>query len=213
MLVIIQARSGSKRFKNKVLYPIYNKPLIFHVISKIKRSTKKFKIVVSTSLDKSDDKLVNYLKSINVNYYRGSLNNVAQRLYKTSTKYKSPFFVRINGDSPLFDYRILNRALNLKKKNKKFDLITNVFPRTFPKGQSIEIVRISSLKKNLNKFNFFDKEHVTTYFYKNAKKFKIINFTNKYKLNSMKLAIDTINDLNNIKKRYKKEEFLNFKLK
>ena len=29
----------------------------------------------------------------------------------------------------------------------------------------------------------------------------------------MKLAIDTINDLNNIKKRYKKEEFLNFKLK
>ena len=62
MLAIIQARSSSKRFRNKVLVKIYGKPLIHHVISRVKRSKKISKIVVSTSKNKSDDNLVNYLK-------------------------------------------------------------------------------------------------------------------------------------------------------
>ena len=38
MLVIIQARTSSERFKNKILYRVYGKPLIQHVIEKIKKS-------------------------------------------------------------------------------------------------------------------------------------------------------------------------------
>ena len=60
MLVIIQARTSSKRFKNKILYSFYGKPLIQHVIEKIKKS-KKVKIVVSTSINKEDNKLVSFL--------------------------------------------------------------------------------------------------------------------------------------------------------
>ena len=66
--MIIQARSSSKRFKNKVLLPIYGKPLITHVIEKIRKSKKKIEIVVSTSREKSDDNLVNYLKSKDINF-------------------------------------------------------------------------------------------------------------------------------------------------
>ena len=40
MLVIIQARLSSKRFKNKILFPIYGEPLIGHVIKKLKKSNK-----------------------------------------------------------------------------------------------------------------------------------------------------------------------------
>ena len=61
MLVIVQARSSSKRFKNKIFHPIFGKPLIEHVIKKIKKS-KKIKIIVSTSINKEDDNLVSFLK-------------------------------------------------------------------------------------------------------------------------------------------------------
>lgn len=213
MLVIIQARSNSKRFKNKVLVPIYGKSLISHVVDKIRKSKKKIKIVVSTSRDKSDDSLVDHLKSSGINFFRGSLNNVALRLFNTARKYRSNYFIRISGDSPLFDFRILDRAIMLKKKNKNIDLITNVFPRTFPKGQSIEIIKTSIIKNNIKQFNDHNKEHVTSYFYENFKNFKIKNFTNKYKYNSLKLSIDTIVDLNTIKKKINKKNFINFKLK
>jgi len=93
LLVIIQARSNSKRFKNKVLVPIYGKSLISHVVDKIRKSKKKIKIVVSTSRDKSDDSLVDHLKSSGINFFRGSLNNVALRLFNTARKYRSNYFI------------------------------------------------------------------------------------------------------------------------
>ena len=50
-MVIIQARTSSKRFKNKVLYPIYGKPIIQYVIDRVKKSNCS-KVIVSTSKKK-----------------------------------------------------------------------------------------------------------------------------------------------------------------
>ena len=83
MLIIIQARTSSKRFKNKVLYKIYGKTLIEHVIDKIKKS-RDAKIVVATSKNKADDKLSKFLKKKKIDHYRGSLLNVAERLFHTA---------------------------------------------------------------------------------------------------------------------------------
>ena len=83
MLVIIQARTSSKRFKNKVLFKIYGKPLILHVVDKINKS-RKVKIIISTSKKKEDDSLVKLLFKNKIKYFRGSLNNVAKRLYETA---------------------------------------------------------------------------------------------------------------------------------
>ena len=79
MLAIIQARCSSKRFPNKALKIVYDKPLIHHVILKLLKSKKISKIIVATSNHKSDDKLVKYLKKIKVEFFRGSLQNVAKR--------------------------------------------------------------------------------------------------------------------------------------
>ena len=211
MLVIIQARTTSKRFKNKILYTFYGKPLIQHVIEKVKKS-KKIEIIVSTSTHKEDDKLIRFLKKKKINYYRGSLTNVAKRLYETATIKKKSFFLRISGDSPLIDYRIINKIINVFKKNKNFDLITNIFPRTFSSGQSVEIIKTTTLGENLKFFSKLDKEHVTRYFYRNYSKFKIKNIYNKdrNKNYKKKLSIDTIKELNFILKLFNKKKFANY---
>lgn len=209
MLVIIQARTSSKRFKNKILYSFYGKPLIQHVIEKIKKS-KKVKIVVSTSINKEDNKLVSFLIKNKIRYYRGSLNNVAKRLYDTAIFERENFFLRISGDSPLIDFRIINKIINIFENNKNFDLITNVFPRTFPSGQSVEIIRTSTLGKNLKFFSKIDKEHVTRYFYRNSSKFKIKNFANKKNSSIKKLSIDTLSELKLILRNFTKKKFLNY---
>ena len=204
MLVIIQARMSSKRFRGKVLYKINNKPLIWYLINNIKKSKKVTDIIVATSKNKSDDVLTKYLKKINIKFFRGNLNNVMKRLFDLSKKLKKKYFLRISADSPLIDYRIINKAILLANKKKKFDLITNVFPRSYPSGQSTEIIRSDILGNALNnpKITKYDLEHVTTFFYRNNKKYHIINFSTKKKYYN-KFSIDLKKDLENLKRYFK----------
>ena len=214
LLLIIQARSSSKRFKNKVLYPIYEIPLIQHVVNRVKKSKKITNIVVATSTKKNDDKLIKYLRKNKINFFRGELDNVALRLYEAAQFYKKKFFIRISGDSPLIDYRLIDRAIDIIKNSKnKYDLVTNVFPRTFPQGQSVEIIKTSTLKNNIKEFSKQDKEHVTKYFYDKAKKFSIKNFTFKGKNKIIKLSIDTKKDLENILSKLNKKKFFEYLIK
>jgi len=214
LLVIIQARSTSKRFYQKVLYPIYGKTLIEHVYSKIKKSKKVSRIIVATSNHNSDNELVRLLKEKKINFYRGSLKNVAKRLFEVAKKYKQQYFIRISGDSPLIDYKLIDYSIDLIKKDKKssYDIVTNVFPRTFPSGQSVEIIKTNTLKANLGKMNKLELEHVTQYFYKNYSHFFIKNFTTKLKKKNIKLSIDKIKDLKKILKKIKKNKFDNFSI-
>ncbi len=213
MLCIIQARSNSKRFKNKVLHLIHGVPLIQHVINRVKRSKKIKKIIVASSLKKNDDNLIFYLKKNKINFFRGDLENVAMRLYKTAKKNKAKFFVRISGDSPLIDPKLIDKAIKMSKGVKKYDIITNVFPRTFPKGQSVEVIKTSILKKYSKSFSKLDKEHVTKYFYNNSNYFRIKNFKFNSKHKTMKLSIDTKKDLKDILNKFNKKKFKNYSIK
>ena len=142
MLCIIQARSSSRRFKSKVLYLIYGIPLIQHVINRIRQSKKISNLIVSSSLERSDDNLINYLKNKKIKFFRGNLENVAMRLHDTAKKNKAKYFVRISGDSPMIDPKLIDKAIKISQKQKGYDIITNTFPRTFPKGQSVEVINI-----------------------------------------------------------------------
>ena len=212
MLAIVQARCSSKRFPNKILKTIYGKPLIYYVILKLLKSKKVSKIIVATSTDKSDDKLVKYLKKIKVQSFRGSLKNVAKRILDIALLKKKNFFLRISGDSPLIDHNIIDEAISIFCKNKKYDLVTNTFPRSFPKGQSVEIIKTITLKKNINKMSNYEREHVTKYFYKNSKNFYIKNFKNKLSTRFIKLAVDNKKDLVEILKKVKKKKFKDYSI-
>ena len=212
MLCIIQARSNSKRFKNKVLHLIYGIPIIQHVVSRIKRSKKTTKLIVSSSFKKSDDDLISYLKKNRIKFFRGDLENVAMRLYETAKINKAKFFVRISGDSPLIDPKLLDKAIKISQKEKKYDIVTNVFPRTFPKGQSVEVIKTSIIKKYSKNFSKLDKEHVTKYFYDNSNEFLIKNFTFNGKNKIMKLSVDTKRDLKEILKKFNKKKFKNYSI-
>ncbi len=221
MLCLVQARSSSKRFPKKILVKVGNKTIIERVISRVKKSKKISKIIVTTSKNKTDDKLVKFLIKKKINFFRGSLTNVAKRCFQAARQNNSKFFIRISADSPFIDGKLIDKMI-IKSKNeiKKLDLITNAFPRTFPKGQSIEIVNNSKLQSILKVMNWSEKENVTEYFYKNKKKFKIMNIVSKRDYSKIRMTIDYKKDLNLIKTLHKKfnddvtyQELCNFILK
>ena len=163
--IFVQARYNSSRLRGKVLKKINKKPLLLFLIDRLKK-IKNSRIVVLTSTIKSDDKIVKLCKKNSIEFFRGSHLNVYQRYCDALKYYKAPFFVRICGDSPLQNQKMIIKMINLYKK-KNFKIISNVFSRTFPIGMSIEIIQSQFFlekKKFITNKNL--KEHITSYFYK-----------------------------------------------
>ena len=195
MNVLIQARMSSRRLPGKVLTKINNIPLLLYIIERVQLSNLVSSVIVLTSDDISDKPIINFCKQNKINYFTGTLKNVAYRFLQCIKKNNIPYFARLCADSPLIDCSILDRGIKIFNENNH-DIVTNVFPRTFPKGQSVEIVKsdvlIETYKKFSKKQHF---EHVTNYFYSNSEAYDIYNFSNDMSLKNIRMVVDTYQDL------------------
>ena len=200
MLCIIQARYSSKRLRGKVLKKIYGLSILERVYNQVKKSRKVSKIIIATSNQEDDKKIIKFCKVKKISYFAGPLNNVLRRFYLIlkNRNYKS--FVRISSDSPFMDPKLIDKGINLFNQND-YDWVTNVFKRSFPKGFSIEVIKTNIILNSISKIKKKEfKEHVTTFFYKNFKNYKIKNFYNKTDKSDINLSIDTKDDLDRAKK-------------
>ena len=139
MLCIIQARYSSKRLPGKVLKKLLGTTILKRVVQQVKKSKKISKIIIATSKHKTDKKIINFCNKNKIHCISGSLNNVFKRFYSIIIHENCRSFVRISADSPLIDPSLIDKAVTIFKKNQ-YDIVTNVFPRTFPKGFSVEVV-------------------------------------------------------------------------
>ena len=192
--IVIQARMSSSRFPEKVLSPLCGMPMLMWTINYCRKVNLPLFVLIST--DESDNQLVGMLEKNDVSYYRGSLKNVVSRYLSFMREHQVKKVVRISGDSPLINPDVILKVIEQDQELADADLTTNVFPRSFPKGQSVEIIPRKSLEllmeRNLSKS---DIEHVTPYFYANYKEFKINNLNNTEDLSSINLSVDTKEDL------------------
>ncbi len=197
--LFIQARMSSQRLPGKVLKPISNIPLISWTIGSALQIRNIRNIVILTSTETSDDVISNYVKSkhFNVHVFRGPLNNVFKRFSLAIDYYKPDYILRICGDSPFVSVDIAEQAIN---KLEKKDLVTNIFPRTFPKGLSLELVKADLFSVQSSLMNSHQKENVTPYFYDNSRYFEIENIVNKKKYILDSYAIDTLDDYKTLTK-------------
>ena len=139
MLCIIQARYSSNRLPGKVLKKIFGITVLKRVINQVRKSKKISKIIVATSKHSTDKKIINFCKKNKIHCISGPLNNVFKRFYSIIVHEDCKSFVRISADSPLLDCSLIDKAITFFNR-KRYDIVTNVFPRTFPKGFSVEVI-------------------------------------------------------------------------
>jgi len=203
-IVIIQARTDSKRFPKKVLSQIEGKPMLWHVINRIKK-IKCDEIVVVTTKRKIDDEIIEIAKKQKVKIFRGKTNDVLDRFYQASLKLKADVIVRITADCPLIDPIESQKILNKFLKGN-FDYISND-SETYPNGLDTECFSFETLKKAWEESNLkSEKEHVTSYIWNNPKKFKIhtIHHKNKKKIDHLRWSVDYPDDLEFVRQVYSK---------
>ena len=154
IVAIIQARLGSTRFPEKVFANLVGKPLIWHIINRLKYSQKINTIVLATTNTGRDDELAKWAEIESVNLYRGSENNVLERFYFAAKQYSADIIVRITADDPFKEPMIIDKVIE-KLLSEKLDFAYNNNPPTFPEGLDTEvftfkaIVLKMTMKKNM----------------------------------------------------------------
>ena len=93
----------------------------------------------------SDDVLSNYLKLLNINIFRGSLNNVLSRYLSIAKKENADYVVRITGDCPLVDSSLVDQLVEVFSNNN-YDYVSNTIKPTYPEGIDIEIFSFEALE-------------------------------------------------------------------
>ncbi len=199
---IIQARCGSTRFPNKIFASIDERPLIWHVVNRLKYSNSIDDIVVATTLNSKDDALEQWCNDNEIKVFRGSEEDVLNRYYEASLCYPSDYIVRITADDPFKEPEVIDRVVNKLIEEKK-DLVTNNNPPSFPEGLDCEAFTYTTLQRMESEArDSFEREHVTQYAYHNPDKFRISNVESNKKLSFLRWTIDTKEDYEMVKKIY-----------
>lgn len=201
VLAIIQARLSSSRLPGKVLLKIKNKTIVETIYDNLKKSKLIDKVLIATSNNVTDEKLVKLCKEKKLNYFAGSLNNVLKRFIDIIKIYKPKYVIRVTADSPIIDLKVLNFYI---RNMKKFDSDCFFLSHNTSLLAGYDVYS-SSLLKNVYRLssNKKDKEHVGSFYIKkNIDKFNTLKIVIPKFLRSSKykLSIDTDKDYKNIKK-------------
>ena len=195
--VVILCRYNSKRLPGKILKKINEKPILEYIIERVKEVFDNDSIIIATSKEKSDEPIVRYCLNKQINFYRGSLNNVAKRFLDASKSLSLDYAIRINGDNLFVDIPTL-KSISDKLATGKYQFVSNVHKRTYPKGMSIEGVDSNYYEKKLRHFTEKeDREHVTLKLYKSPPSNTFFIYNKEVKgVEGLQLAVDTEKDLN-----------------
>lgn len=177
-----------------MLAPFSGIPLIQHLTNRAMKIKHKNEIIILTSNHPSDDPLHAYATSIGHAVFRGALDNVFERFQRALALYPCDYFVRLCGDSPLIDIKLIEYLV--EKCASDYLMISNSFVKTFPRGQGIEIAK-ASLFTSVDGALLSDteKEHVFPYFYHHSDPRQCCSVKLKKNTSHLNQSVDCIDDL------------------
>lgn len=200
--IIVQARMGASRLPGKPLMEVSGKPLLFHLIERLKRCRNAHEIVFAIPDKPQDTILKKYCESLGMKVVLGDEDNVLSRYGLAAGSVDCNLIIRVTGDCPLMDPAIIDamiKAFFLKKD--KLDYLSNTLVRTFPRGLDVEIFTKSALDMALKEAKTpAEKEHVTPYFYQHPDKFRLGNFLYEKDESNHRWTVDTKEDFELIKR-------------
>lgn len=198
-LLITQARIGSTRLPGKVLLKINNEELLKIHLKRLSNCKLVNQIVVATTINKEDDAIVALCKEWGFQAFRGSVDDVLDRLYQTANKIKPEWVVRLTSDCPLIDPALVDAVIALAQTNNA-DYAANVLEEHFPDGQDVEVFKFEALEKAWKEAKLkSDREHVTPYLrtnsnYKGGTLFAAVNFPCVRNFSHIRMTVDEPRD-------------------
>ena len=225
VVLIIQARMGSKRLPGKSMLDLAGKPLVSRIIERVKRCKKIDEIVLAIPNTKENKILLEIAKVNEISFYEGSENNLLERYFKAAVMNSANYVVRLPADNAVPEPneidKIIAHHLSLNRRGFSSNL-SSFFNSGYPDGIGAEIFDFSLLSEVYHKEKNLElQEHIHLNFfdYSNEKPkdpkwcpISTLNCPSEYRRPELVLDINTYSQYKFIKDLYnylykKKPEF------
>ena len=201
---IIQARMGSTRLPGKVLKDLAGRTVLARVVSRVQRSRLIHKVIVATSTESADSRIVEECHRIDVEVFRGDHEDVLDRYYRAAQAAKAEAIVRITADCPLIDPIISDMTIG-EFLDKHADYASNVQVRTYPRGLETEVMTFQALETAWHEAHEpHQREHVTPFLYEHPGRFKMLSVTGEADYSRYRWTLDTPEDLDFLQAVYER---------
>lgn len=172
VVATIEARMTSKRLPGKVLAESMGFTMLERLVARLRSVSNVDEVVIATTTNTEDDTLVELASKLGVKFFRGSEDNVFDRVIQAAILAKADTVVEITGDCPLLDPVLVEQMVEIFRFNS-CDYLSNCEFPSFPAGMEIQVVSLDALKKSYEMTNsVLDREHVTLHIRKNPEVFR-----------------------------------------
>jgi len=162
-LAIVQARMTSSRLPGKVLSDICGKPSLQRMLERINMASSIDKVVVATTINASDNLIVELCEKLKVDIFRGDEDDVLGRFCGAAEVAEAEIVIRLTADCPMIDPDVIDEVVTAFSINNH-DYLSNTIERTYPDGLDVEVMSINTLREAHKKAVApFLREHVTPY--------------------------------------------------
>ncbi len=195
VVAIVQARMGSTRLPGKALAPIAGRPMLWHVLTRVRAARSAERVVLATTTDERDTPLAELAAALDVPVFRGSESDVLDRYHHAAGAHGAMVIVRLTADNPLQDPRVIDETVALFGRTDA-SYASNVHPRTYPRGLDVEVISRAALDAAWREATDpFDREHVTPYIWKQPERFSQVNLAAAQDRSSWRWTVDEVEDL------------------
>lgn len=204
IVAIIQARMASTRLPGKIMVNVAGKPILEHIIERIKKSQLIDKIVVATTVKEQDKPTIAIANKCNVESFAGSEEDVLDRFYQAAKVYEADIIVRITADDPFKDPEVIDKVVTCYLGYKSAtDYASNTINPTYPLGLDVEVFSFDTLERTWREAKEpFEREHVTPYIWGHPEIFRLANVQNEEDLSHLRWTLDNEADLEFIQEVY-----------
>jgi spore coat polysaccharide biosynthesis protein SpsF len=194
----------STRLPGKVMLPIMGRPMLELMIERLKRVNQIDAIVIATTSDPSCDVIESLAARLNVGCFRGSEEDVLDRVLRAARAAHAEIIVETTGDCPVIDPEVIDRVIS-EFLASPVDYCSNVIERTYPRGMDVQVFPLSVLEQvAMLTQDAVDHEHVSLYIYRHPERFRLRNVSSNLSptADELRLTVDTPEDFELVKKIY-----------
>lgn len=193
---IIEARMTSTRLPGKIMLPVVGKAALELLIERLRQCQEISEIIIATTVNHCDDVIVDLGKKAGVKTFRGSEHDVLERVYFAAKEFGIDTIVEITSDCSLVDPDLISESIRVFKEGR-YDYVSNVIKRTYPRGLDVQTFKTSVLEDVHRTANDpVDREHVALHIYEHPEKYRLQNFSASPELSmpEQRLTLDTPED-------------------
>jgi len=205
IVAVVQARTGSSRFPEKMLARLSGRPLLYHVLARAQRLRQAQAVFLATTTAQRDDRLADLAREMGCGVVRGPEEDVLARFLLAVEVTRAAYVVRICGDAPLFDPDLMDAmALAVRKADADVAVLDAPGPSAY---QGADVISARALRW-MGRTAGDDpraREHVTAYAYAHLTELKHVVVPHDPELlGEFHLSIDTPGDLEALRPLYRR---------